>query len=54
MEDVLERYERYTHTALNGTNNDSEVLHHFSYIISLSTQYIMITMKKKTLIKSGF
>ncbi|QCE12734.1 MADS-box transcription factor [Vigna unguiculata] len=32
MEDVLERYERYTHTALTGTNNDSQGNWSFEYI----------------------
>jgi len=45
MEDVLERYERYTHTALTGTINESQVLHHLSYIISICTKYI-ITLEK--------
>jgi len=42
MEDVLERYERYTHTALTGTNNDSQVLYHLPYMISIYTEYIII------------
>jgi len=35
MEDLLERYERCSHTALAGANNvESPVLHDLRYIIS--------------------
>jgi len=34
MEDVLERYERYTHTALTGANNnESQVIHDLNIYI---------------------